>query len=198
MIKIYGSAMSSAGRCLWLLEEIGVPYEQLDSQMRDPAGRAKYVTEVFDGGKGPFFIDGDVRLFESMAIDLYLATKYGPALLPSDPYGRALVDQWSFWAISNMSPEVFKVLRHTRGLPEDQRVASEAESGKAGVLRYLAQLERALDGKSWLIGESFSVADLHVASVVAFAARCEIPMGPNVTAWFARCTARPAFKKTFA
>lgn len=196
MIQIYGSHMSSAGRCLWLLEEIGVPYERLQVDLRDPAARKKYVDEVFIGGKVPFLIDGDVRLFESMAINTYLAAKYKPELLPSDPYGRALVDQWSFWAISNLSAEALKVLYHSQLLPEDQRDPKQVESGKAGCARYLAQLEDSLTGE-WLVGKSFTLADLNVASVVNLAARTGLSMGPRVTAWLRRNTERAAFKKVF-
>jgi len=53
MIKLYGSAMSSGGRCFWLLEEIGVPYEGIEVNLRDPEARARYVAEVFPGGKIP-------------------------------------------------------------------------------------------------------------------------------------------------
>ncbi len=196
MIQIYGSHMSSAGRCLWLLEEIGVPYERLDSNLRDPEGRKKYIEEVFAGGKVPFLIDGDVRLFESMAINLYLATKYRPELIPSDPYGRAQVDQWSFWAISNLSPEALKALTHTQFLPPDQRDPKQAEAATAACARYLSQLEGALTGE-WLVGSTFTVADLNVASVVNLAARGGLPMGPRVSAWLKRCTERPAFKKVY-
>jgi glutathione S-transferase len=197
MIKIYGSSMSSAGRCLWTLEEAGVPYERVDSNLRDPEGRKKFIAEVWDGAKVPYFIDGDVRLFESMAIDLYIAAKYKPELLPSDIHGRALVDQWSFWAISNLGVDALKVLYHSVFLPEDQRDPRQLEAAKAGVARYLDQLENALKGE-WLVRESFTLADLHVASVVGLVARAKLPMGPRVSAWFARCTARPAFKKAYA
>jgi glutathione S-transferase len=197
MIKIYGSAMSSAGRCLWTLEEVGVPYERVDSNLRDPEGRKKFIAEVWDGAKVPFMIDGDVRLFESMAIDLYLATTYKPELLGKGAYARALVDQWSFWAISNLGVDALKVLYHTTFLPEDQRDPKQVEAGKAGVARYFEQLENALKG-DYLVGDTFTLADLHVASVVGLAARAKLPMPPKVAAWFGRCTSRPGFKKTYA
>ena len=196
MIEIYGSPMSSAARCLWLLEEIGVPYKKTEINLRDPEARAKYTSEVFSGGKVPYFIDGDVRLFESMAINSYLVAKYKPELLPSDLHGRALVDQWSYWAISNLQPEALKMMFHTVYLPEDQRNPKEVEAGRTGAARYLAQLEDELTGE-YLVGGRFTLADLNCASVVNLAPRAGLETGPRTTAWLSRLHARPAFQKVF-
>jgi glutathione S-transferase len=194
MIQIYGSAVSSAGRCLWLLEEIGVPYERLSSNMQEPGGREKFEREVFSGGKVPFLIDGDVRLFESMAINFYLAAKYEPELLPADLYERALVDQWSYWAITNLQPEALKVMMHSMFLPEPQRDAKILEGARAASARYLAQLEGELAG-DFLVGSRFTLADVNCGSVVNLAVRAGLTAGPRVDAWIARLRARPAYQK---
>jgi glutathione S-transferase len=196
MIKLYGSPMSSAGRCIWLLEEIGIPYECMEVSLRDPEARARYVAVVFAGGKVPYLVDGDFRLFESMAINLYLAARYKPEWLPADAQQRALVDQWSFWAISNLQPEALKVLGHTVHLPEDQRREQEAEAGRKGCSRFLAQLEGALRA-DYLLGDTFGLADLNCASVVRIALRAGIEPGPRVGAWMGRIQARPAFQKLY-
>ena len=194
MIQIYGSPMSSAARCLWLLEELGVDYERTEPNLRDAEERAKYVAEVFPGGKVPYMIDGDVRLFESMAINGYLTAKYKPELLPEDAYGRALVDQWSFWAISNLQAEALKILYHTMFLPEEQRNPKEVEAGRAGCTRFLTQLEGELKGE-YLVGDRFTLADVNCGSVVNIALRVGVEAGPRVTAWMERLRARPAFTK---
>jgi glutathione S-transferase len=194
MIQIYGSAVSSAGRCLWLLEEIGVPYERLNSNMQEPGGREKFEREVFSGGKVPFLIDGDVRLFESMAINAYLAAKYKPELLPTDLHERALVDQWSYWAITNLQPEALKVMMHSMFLPEPQRDAKVLEGARAAAARLLAQLEGELSGE-YLVGGRFTLADVNCGSVANLALRGGLTAGPRVTAWIERLRARPAYKK---
>lgn len=196
MIKIYGSPMSSTGRCLWLLEEIGVTYERIEVNLRDPEARARYVAEVFSGGKIPYLVDGDVKLFESMAINGYLASKYKPALVPSDLVQRALLDQWSYWALANLQPDAYKVLMHGNYLPEDQRNPKELESGRAGCVRYLAQLEQALE-HDYLLGDTFTLADINCGSVVHLAARSGATLGSRTSAWMQRLTTRPAFEKTY-
>ncbi len=194
VIQIYGSTVSSAGRCLWLLEELGVPYERLNSNMENPAGREKYLREVFSGGKVPYLIDGEVRLFESMAINAYLAAKYKSELLPTDLHERALVDQWSYWAITNLQPEALKLMVHTMFLPEPQRDPKLAEAGRAACERYVAQLEESLTGE-FLVGGRFTLADINCGSIMNLALRAGISAGPRVTAWIERLRARPAYRK---
>lgn len=196
MIKIYGSPMSSTGRCLWLLEEIGAPYERIDVNLRDPEARARYVAEVFPGGKIPYLVDGEVKLFESMAINGYLAAKYKPELLPSNLTQRAMLDQWSFWALSNLQPDAYKVMMHGVYLPEEQRNPKELESGRAGCVRFLAQLEQAIE-HDYLLGDAFTLADINCGSVVYLAMRSGATLGPRASAWMHRLTSRPAFKKTY-
>ena len=194
MIRIYGSPMSSAGRCLWMLEEAGVAYERIEPNLRDPEARERYIADVFPGGKVPYFIDGEVRLFESMAINGYIAAKYKPELLAPDLPGKALIDQWSLWAISNLQPEAIKMIMHTVYLPEDQRNPKEVEAGRKGCMRYLTQLEAALTGE-YLVGGRFSLADVNCGSVVNIALRAGVEADPRVTAWMQRLRERSAYQK---
>lgn len=194
MLKIYGSPGSSAGRCLWLLEEIGVPYERVEVNLRDPAAKASFAREVFAGCKVPYLIDGDVRLFESMAINAYLASKYKPELLPTDLYERAQVDQWSYWAITNLQTDALKVMMHTMFLPEAQRDAKILEASRDACSAYLDQLENALHGE-WLVGGRFTLADLNCGSVVNLALRAGVDGGRRVTRWMEGLRARPAYRK---
>ncbi len=89
------------------------------------------------------------------------------------------------------------MLAQTQFLPPDQRDPKQLEAARAACTRYLTQLEGALGG-DWLVGSTFTVADLHVASVVNLAVRAGMPVGPRVTSWLTRCTERPAFKKVYA
>jgi glutathione S-transferase len=195
-MKLYGAPMGSATRSRWMLEETGVPYDFELVNLRDEAGRAAFL-QIHPGGKIPYLIDGDVRLFESLAINFYLAEKYAPALLPSDVAERARMFQWSLWAITNLQPETLQFLRHTMMLPTDQRDPAQAEAGRKGARRYLDQLEAAMEG-DYLIGDRFTAADLNCGSCVQTPLRLGIEAGPKVTAWVDRLRARPAFKKAYS
>ena len=196
-MKLYGAPMGSSGRTRWMIEECGVPYEYEVVNLRDEATRAKYVAEVHPGGKIPYLIDGDVRLFESMAINYYLAERYKPELVPSDPVERAKAYQWSFWALSNLQPEALTALRHTVMLPPEKRDPAQAEAGKKGCRRFLDQLEAELAGE-YLVGDRFTIADLNCGSVVNFPLRMGIEGGPKTSAWIERLRARPAYQKAAA
>ena len=73
-VKIYGPAASRAARALWIVHELGIPFEHVAMEMKDAKG-AEYL-KINPNGKVPALVDGDFRLFESMAINLYLAAKY--------------------------------------------------------------------------------------------------------------------------
>ena len=92
MIKLYGSKQSRAARCLWMLEELEQPYEHLDLKDLDAAEALQTVTPVNPIGKVPALEDGELKLFESMAINLYLAAKYGKAIWPADVGDQARAD----------------------------------------------------------------------------------------------------------
>lgn len=197
MIKLYGAPMSSAGRTRWMLEETGVPYELVQVNLRDEAQREAYTKDVFAGGKIPYLVDGGLKLFESMAINFYLAEKYAPALMPTALDERAQVYQWSFWALTNLQPEAMDVMRNTVMLPPEKRDPIVAEAGRIGVQRFLAQLEDALTHE-YLVGGRFSVADVNCGSVVNIPLRTGQPSGPRVKSWMDRLRARPAYQRATA
>ena len=100
MITLYGSARTRAARCLWMLEEIGLPYEHRDLDDLEGQARSDAVTPVNPIGKVPALEDDGIKLFESMAINLYLAAKYGDALWPGEAGARGLATAWSIWGMT--------------------------------------------------------------------------------------------------
>jgi glutathione S-transferase len=83
---------------------------------------------------------------------------------------------------------------HTAMLPPDQRDPAQAEAGRKGCERFLAQLEAAMTGP-YVLGDRFTVADVNVGSVVNLALRTGVPAGPKVTAWMEGLRARPAYQR---
>jgi glutathione S-transferase len=193
-IQFYGSPMSSAGRTHLMLEECGVAYEYHRVNMRDPA-QAEQFKQVSSNGKIPFLVDGDLKLFESVAINFYLAEKYAPQLWSTSVEDRARIYAWSLWSITNLQPESLRVMRHSAMLPPDQRDPREVEGGKKLAERYLGELEAQFPSSGFLVGGRYSVADVNVLSTVNLAAAIGLTVGPKTRAALDASKTRPAWQK---
>jgi glutathione S-transferase len=189
--------MSRAFRPLWMLEELGVPYENIPTHFATGDTRRPEFLAINPNGHIPALVDGDVKLFESLAITLYLARKYGGGFWPNNVEDEGRAFQWSFWAITELEEPLLIMLMHGAMLPPAQRDAAKAADAKARLAKPLDVLEGALRGRAVLVGTQFGVADLNVASVLSWARmlRVDLTRWPWVEAWLARCLDRPAAKK---
>ena len=196
MLKVYGPARSRAGRVLWMLEECAVPYTHEDltryPTMEEKAAAVKSASPL---GKVPFLEDGDLQLAESMAINLHLARKHGGHLWPADEGDQAKALQWSFFAIAEIEPPIIQLLIERGFRKEDQRDKQNEQKNDTLLKRPLAYLEACLAGREFLVGNSFTVADLNAASIFMMAAGAKVDLAgyPHTKAWTERCFARPAF-----
>jgi len=200
MIKIYGGPRSRAVRCLWMAEEIGVPYENVKTNFAKGEARTPEFLRINPNAHVPALEDGELHLFESLAINLYLARKYGPELWPATVADEGRVFQWSVWAMTELEEPVVTTLVNRLFLPEAQRDAARADKAAERAAKPIGILEQTLTGRDWLLGARFGVADLNVASVLWWAPMAGIDLAatPRVQDWLARCTARPAFARAQA
>lgn len=193
-LRIYGSPQSRAARVLWCARECGVPFEHVTLDMK--AIKDPEFLKLNPNGKMPAMVDGDLVLFESMAINLYLARKYGGALWPSSAEGEGLAFQWSFWGMTEVEKHLLTIVIDQFMTPPDKKNPKAVEDAKAAVVKPLAVLEAALTGRQFLTGDTFTIADLNLASVMSWAklVKLEMPTCPNVANWLDRCLSRPAFR----
>ena len=195
-LKIYGVAQSRAYRALWMAHECGVPFDHVQTSNRDGTRTPEFLA-INPNGHIPAIQDGDLTLWESMAINLYLARKYGKDLAPRNVEEEALATQWSFWVMTECEKHVLAVLFHKAFLPEDKRDPQIVESSIAALKAPMAVLNAALEkGKGHLMGGRFTVADLNVASVFSWLrpAKEALEAFPAVSAWLRECLGRPAAK----
>jgi glutathione S-transferase len=197
MITLYGVPRSRAMRCLWMLEELGVPYENAKVNFATGETRSPDFLRINPNGHVPALRDGDVTLFESLAINLYLARRYDGGLWPKTVADEGRAYQWTVWAMTELEEPVVIALVHRMFLPESQRDPKRAADAAVRFEKPRGVLEAALAGKPNLLGDDFTVADLNVASVMFWApmAGLDLAPAPNVQAWLARSTARPAFAR---
>jgi len=179
-----------------MLEELGVPYENVKVSFVGETRKPDFL-RLNPNGHIPVLQDGDLVLWESMAINLYLARKYDKGLWPKTVDGEGRAFQWSLWAMTELEEPVITALMHRTFLPEAERDPKKADDAAARFKAPLAVLDGALAGRPYLLGDAFTVADVNVASVIAWAplGRLELESAPNVVDWSARCTDRPAFAR---
>jgi glutathione S-transferase len=176
-------------RVLWMAAELGLEFEHNPVTFDDPRLKSPQFQRLNPAGAIPTLEDGDFALPESLAINLYLAKRHSLGdLYPSALEDEAQVWRWSLWAQGQLEPWVMRdaLLLSLRSALAPHTAPLIAAS--------LATLDRALAGKSWLVGEAFTVADLNVAGVLSpsRAEHLDLALYPNVAAWLARCYARPA------
>jgi len=197
MIKLYGTAMSRAGRCLWALEELGIKYEHVPTPFQQ--AKSPDMLKLNPNGHVPVLNDDGVVIWESMAINLYLAEKYGKApIWPAAAGDHGHVYQWSFWGMTEAEGHLLTILRNKMFLPPEQRSDKAIAEAVAAMKAPLTVLGNHLEGHDYLLGKEFSIADLNVASVLMLGGFIgfDFSVAPKANEWLTRCTSRPACQKT--
>ena len=194
-LKIYGVARSRAFRTLWMAAELGLDYELVRVDFADGGTRRPEYLAINPNGHIPAIDDAGFRLWESMAINLYLAKKYdgGRGLYPSRLEDEARAWQWSFWGMTEVERPALAALLNRIG-PEDRRDAVAAAEAERTLAAPLEVLDAALAATPFLIGAQFSVADLNVAAILSWARQARVDLGPfpRAEAWLKTCHDRPA------
>ena len=195
-LKIYGMSGSRAIRSLWAIEETGQDYEQIPVTFKEDSKTEEYLA-INPNGKIPALVDGDVTIFESMAINLYLAKNYAEGLYPRDAAMEALTFQWTVWGISEIEPLQMPVVVQKFFVPEEKRNDKLIASSQKQLLRPLKTLDDHLNGRDWLISDAFSIADLNLSAVMLLLQMIDYDYSSfsEVTRWASACYARPALAR---
>ncbi len=199
-IRVYGIGASRASRPLWMLEELGVPYELVRQDYKDKSTREPAYLAINPNGRIPAIVDGDVVVWESMATTLYLARRFGGDLAPKDLAEEADALRWSFWVMSECEKDALVVLFQRVVRPPDKRDESLAAAAESRLAVPLRVLDAHLSARPFLAGARFTVADLNVASVLAWIRLSRRLIGefPVMAAWLDRCLERPAQQRVRA
>ena len=111
MLKIYGWKRSRVVRCMWVMEELGLQYEQIPLNPHEGQTRTAEYLALNPQGKIPTLVHDDFVLSETMAINIYLASNFPGALWPSTPRGVAKMQQWTSWALAELEPPLLSIMR---------------------------------------------------------------------------------------
>lgn len=192
-LKIYGVTASRTIRTLWMAEELGLEYDHVPVHFNGEAQSPEFLT-LNPNGRVPVIDDDGVVVWESMAINLYLAQRHGGPLAPVDAAEQAAAMQWSLWVMTECEKPLLNAYVNAIGLFGVEQDAEQARLHMLKLERPLAVLEGQLSRRNWLIADRFTVADLNVASVLMWVRRGRLDISDykRVNQWLERCLARPA------
>lgn len=195
-MKVYFAPQSRAVRTVWLLEEMGQPYELVRFTLGQKEMRGPDYTAINPNGRVPTVVDGDVTISESTAIAQYLAAKYAPALSPGpDAQNFAAYLQWLHYAEGMIMPPINNYVVETILLPPERRNEEIAARALKLLNRTLGAAEQHMKGREFLAGD-FTIADTITGHAVVMARRLGAAFAdlPNLSAYADRLEARPAFQ----
>lgn len=186
MLILYGTGGRSF-RCLWMLEEAGIDYEQVGVDWSAGESRTPEFLAMNPNGKIPVLEDGGLRLFESLAINYHLARNYAVDLWAADSRAESLAMQWLAWGMGELEG------------PHDSANRAQAAIDVDRLELSLNALRRALSDRAYLLGETFSVVDLNTACLLLRPQYRKVARDdPELGAWFRACTRRPALERAMA
>ncbi len=198
-MKLYYSPQTRAVRPRWLLEEIGAPYEIVSLDLQKGEHKKPDYVKIHPHGAVPALVDGDLAMFESAAICMYLADKFPEKkLAPAvGTPARGLYYQWVVYTMATLEPPVVDVFLHTVMLPEAERSAAVVEKARATFATVAGVLSNALAGRTFILGDQFSAADVLVGGTLAWAGFMGLLADhPTLQAYAQRLAERPAFQRS--
>lgn len=185
---LYGTVRSRALRILWLLEELGVPYDLVAAGPQSDEVRA-----VSPLGKVPVLVDGTEVIPDSSAILTYLADKHGALTAPAGSLTRARQDAWTFRILDEIEGQLWTAAKHSFVLPEEERVPEVKAACRA---EYARNLDRIMDEMTgpYLMGDEISLPDIILCHCGGWAKSAGFPEGPDSFGAYCKALrARPAF-----
>jgi glutathione S-transferase len=192
-IVLYHHPFSRAANVIWMLEEVGVPYELHHVDIMKGAQKSPELLALNPMGKLPILTDGDAVVTESAAIALYLADRYAYGTLAPrvDDPARAAYLRWSLFAPSVIEPGALAKLANWTFK------ASQAGWGSHDAM--LAAMESAIAGRDFILGDNFSMADVVFGGTLRYMIGFKmLEPRPSFTAYAERLAARPALQRSEA
>jgi glutathione S-transferase len=201
MLTIYHVPGTRSVRVIWVCAELGMPHEVKTIDFSPEYRATPEWRKLSPIGKVPAMTDGDFTMFESGAMVQYLVDRYGDGRLQpragTEQHGLYL--QWSWYAEATLARPIGETFNHRRVFGEKGQIPAVLEEMKGRVLVCLSAVEQALAGRSYLLGDDFTAADIMMGYSVMLARRvASIDDQPNLAAYWERLSSRPAFQQAAA
>jgi glutathione S-transferase len=196
-LKIYGAPRSRTFRVLWAAEELGLPYENIPVDFAEGSKKPDYLA-INPNGRIPAIDDDGFMLFESLAINMYLAKKHGAGkLYPAAAQDEARLWQWGLWGANEIEVPLVQFISNRYVLPPDKRNETVAAEAESKLPRPLGVLDAHLAARKHILGGDFTIADLNVGSLLysAWFNKADLSRWPQLQPWLDRILTRPAAVK---
>jgi glutathione S-transferase len=192
-MKLYEFPPTRSIRPRWMLQELQVPFESVWVNLIKGEHRNREFLKLNPAGKVPVLVDGDLVLNESVAIVLYLAEKYPEkGFLPTDAKGRAEVDRWLLFTVTELEQPLWRIAKHTSVLPEARRIPGDVVLAREDFRDMVPVIEAHLAGHEFVCGDRVTAADFVLAYTLDWANETSLLSAfPASVAYLERMYARP-------
>lgn len=192
-MKLYEFPPTRSLRARWVLQELEIPFESEIVNLRAGENHAPEFLALNPAGKLPVLVDGDFVLTESVAIVLYLAGKHPEkGMLPTDLRERAQVDRWLLFTATELEQPLWRIAHHSFLYPQERRLPEEVELAREDFRAMVPVLAQHLEGRDYLVGDHFTVADVVAAYTLDWANEVGLLEGhPGLVRWMERQYQRP-------
>jgi len=200
MLKLYGQYRSRAFRVAWLCKESSIPYEHHNVSINVEGATCKepWYAALNPNKRVPTIDDDGLVMWESAAINLYLAEKYKSPLWPKDWASKSRALQWAFYIANDVEPSMITLQRHRHLLPPEKRDEKLAAQAEQDILPKMQVMEEYLAKNPFFAGKEWGLADFMVASVTYSMWINKFPLlekFPKFKAWLTASVERPAAKE---
>jgi glutathione S-transferase len=192
-MKLYGFGPTRSLRALWGLMELDADFEFVPVNLLAGEHKRSDFLRLNPAGKVPVLVDGDIVIPESAAIVMYLADKYREKeLLPASLKERAEAYRWVMFAVTELEQPLWRITKHTRLYPEDKRLPADIALAQEEFLAMATVLDRHLEGRQFIVGDSITIADCVTAYLIDWANELKLVDGfAHLRAYLERMYARP-------
>lgn len=200
-MKLYGYRNGRTLRALWALEEVGAPYEYVEVDIMHGQGREPWFLKINPGGKVPVLDDDGTVITESSAICMHLAEKYPESKLlpPAGTPARTACYKWISFILTELDAPLWTIAKHRFALPKERRVPAVIETAQWEFGGAAKVLTEGLGNRPYLVGDTFTVADILAGHTLLWAKGAKLALGSNVLdAYLQKLMARAAVNRARA
>jgi len=194
MYKVVGAVKTRAARVIWMLEELGVPFEHIAAPPRSDEARA-----ASPSGKVPVLLVDGVAISDSTAIVQFLADKHGAFTHPAGSIARAQQDSLTHFILDEFDSVLWTAARHSFVLPPELRLPQIKDSLKWELERSQKALVARMGDGPYLMGDDFTVPDIILTHCIGWAMSAKFDITEDrLNTYNAQVRTRPAFLRAMA